>query len=836
MSRETLYLIDGTSLCYRSFFAIKLSTKEGVPTGAVYGVHQTLNKIISKYKVTYMGVCFDVSRKTFRQEKFKEYKIQRPPLPEGLKMQFSPVKQIIEALGVKNIEKRNFEADDVIASLCQKAVADGLKVVIVTSDKDLYQLIDNEQVMVYNYVKDKMVNRDNFISEWGFPPEFMVDYLSLAGDATDNVPGAKGIGKVGAAKLVKEFGTLDNIFDNLDKIPSRTKEMLNNDKENILLSKELVTLCCCDLDVSWKDLKIKEQNNQELYKMFKELEFKNLLKSVPAPQLNLDIKVVNGASGSALKKVANDCLSFTIRGEEIFIFDHQKEIMYKDSINNAKTILEDGKIKKISYSVKEQILCSDSVNFQGIFFDVKIASYLLDSSLSDYSLSSLVSHFLDRHTVDIPAHYEAYFIYELYCHLSSELKKEGLWELFEKVEMPLLSVLAQMQKDGVKININILNELFAEVDKRISSVKNDVIKQAGENFNLNSPKQLSIILFEKLKIKPIKKTKTGYSTNEEVLEKLSLEYPIAESVLEYRYLNKIKTTYLSPLIEEVKKHNGYLHTHFHQTIAQTGRLSSSSPNLQNIPVKGELSSRLREAFVPSSVGGCFLAGDYSQIELRILAHLSKDEKLIDAFNQKRDIHSFTASLLFGAKEEEITNSQRNTAKRVNFGIVYGMGAYGLSRELKIPVQQSQSFIDDYFKRYPGIKDYVSLMKEQAESKGYVETILGRRRILPDIKNVNLQLREFAYRQAVNAPIQGSSADIIKIAMVKIADKIKERALKTKLIIQIHDELVFDVYPDELAEVSEFVKQYMENAIKLIVPVEVNLKTGKNWSQMVLFEQ
>lgn len=836
MLQETLYLIDGTSLCYRSFFAIKLSTKEGMPTGAVYGVYQTLNKIISKYKPTYMGVCFDVSRKTFRQKRFKEYKIQRPPLPEGLKLQFAPVKQLIEALGVKNVEKENFEADDVIASLCQKAVNDGLKVVIVSSDKDLFQLITNEQVTIYNYHKDKMVDRKNFIDEWGFFPESIIDYLSLAGDATDNVPGAKGIGKVGAAKLIKEFSTLDNIFKNVDKLPAKMKEILKNDKKNVLLSKKLVTLCCCDLDLSWPDLKIQKQDNQTIYRIFKDLEFRNLIELLPAPELNLDIKVINGISEDILKAIAKDYLVFTVQEEEVYIFDHQKEVIYKNNFNHLKSILEDGKVKKISYGMKEQILHLGSINFRGIFFDVKVAAYLLDSSLPGYSLAFLISHFLGRHVSDIPSFYQPYFIYKLYSHLSSELKKEGLWKLFEDVEMPLVGVLKQMQADGVKINVNILNKLFTEVDKRIVLVKNNIVKQAGEDFNLNSPKQLSIILFEKLKIKPIKKTKTGYSTNEEVLEKLSLEYPIAETILEYRHLTKIKTTYLAPLIEEVKRNEGFLHTHFHQTIAQTGRLSSSAPNLQNIPVKGEFSSRLREAFIPSSQGGCLLAGDYSQIELRILAHLSKDEILIDAFNQKRDIHRFTASLLFGVSEAEITVSQRNTAKRVNFGIIYGMGAYGLSRELKISPAQAQSFIGDYFKRYPGIDKYVSFAKAQAETKGYVETILGRRRVLPDIKNINLQLREFAYRQAVNAPIQGSSADIIKIAMVKIAGEIKERGLKTKLIIQIHDELIFDVYPDELVEVSAFVKQFMENAIKLIVPVEVNLKVGKNWAQMVLLKE
>jgi len=796
----------------------------------VYGVYKILKKIITKYNPEYMGICFDVSRKTFRQEKFKEYKMHRPPLPEALKLQFPLVKKLIGNLGVKMIEKEGFEADDVIASLCKKALKGNSSVVIVSSDKDLCQLIEAEKVSVYNDNKDKFINRDDFLGEYGFSPELVVDYLSLTGDSSDNIPGAKGIGKVGAAKLIREFGCIKNIFDNLDKIPKKTQDILVKNKETIFLSRELVELQSPDLELGWEDLKIKDADSEQIYEMFSELEFRGLLKELSAPILSLNIEVKEGVFEDTLRQLIKNPVVFFTEGEKIFVLDYINNYIYKTNLIDLKNILEDPQIKKISYGFKNQPIFFNGIDAKGIWFDVKIAAYLSDSSLVDYSLTTLVSHYLGEHSSQIPAKFSPYFIYKLYELLSGELKKQNLEKLFYEVEMPLVRILSKMQNDGVKVDINILNDLLGEVDKKIVVIKKKIFQIAGKEFNLNSPKQLRVVLFEELGIKPLKKTKTGYSTGEEILDKLSSQYPIAGFILEYRQLNKLKTTYIGPLIEEVKKNNGMLHAQFNQTVAQTGRLSSSSPNLQSIPVKGDLSHQLRKAFVSSFEGGCLISGDYSQIELRILAHLSGDKNLLEGFRQELDIHSLTAALLFGIEKESVDSTQRDLAKRVNFGIVYGMSSYGLAKELKITPLEAQNFIDDYFRRYPGVKDYIDKACDLAEKEGFVKTILDRRRRLPDINSSNIQLKEFARRQAINAPIQGSCADLVKTAMLRIYNELNKRKLQVKLIMQIHDELIFDAPGNEVEEVKTIVREFMEAAIKLNVPVKVNIKSGKNWAE------
>ena len=830
MPKNTLYLVDGTSLCYRSFFAInKLSTSSGFPTGAVYGFYRTLNKLLSKYNPDYIGICFDVSRKTIRQEKFKEYKIQRPPSPEGLNVQMPLVKDLISNLGIKLVEKEGFEADDLIAALTQKALLDGLSVVIVSSDKDLSQLLENEKVSVYDYNKDKLIDRNGFIKLNGFAPEHIIDYLSLAGDATDNIPGAKGIGKVGATKLIKEFGTVENIFKNLEKIKGKTKEMLVKGKKDILLSKELAQLYHPKINISWKDLKMSSPDSEKIYKMFSELEFRSFLKDIPAPSADFDIKIQEGLPAGFKESLGKE-IAFYIEDKNVFIFDSKKKCIYKENLSKAEDILKNKELMKVTYDLKRQII-NFNIKEEGSFFDVEIAAYLFDSALGDFSLENLASNYLNEHFSQIKPKLKAYFAYNIYKILSEKLKKEKMDKLFFEVEMPLVEVLSDMQSYGVRVRHEALDKLLKEVDKEIEKEIKQVFKISGREFNLNSPKQLAGVLFQDLGIKPIKKTKTGYSTSEEVLDKLSSEYKIAAHVLSYRYLNKLKTTYILPLIEEVKKNKGVLHTNFNQTVTQTGRLSSSSPNLQSIPIKGEFSSHLRSAFIPSNSQGYILSGDYSQIELRILAHLSGDKVLLKAFKDGRDIHSSTASMLFGVEVEEVDDFQRNVAKRVNFGIIYGMSSYGLAKELKISPIEAQNFIDDYFNRFVQVKEYIDSLYIQAKDKGYVETILGRKRRLPEINSTNMQLREFARRQAINAPIQGSCADLIKIAMVEIFKELKTGNFKTKLIIQIHDELIFDVAASELEEVSKLIRKHMESALELSVPIKVNLAAGKNWGQM-----
>lgn len=835
MSKKILYLVDGTALCYRAFFAIRLSTSAGFPSGAVYGVFLALKKMISKYNPSYMGVCFDVSHKTFRQKKFKDYKINRPLMPNDLKLQIPLVKKVISSLGVRIIEKEGFEADDIIASMCNKALSSNLEVVVASPDKDLCQLIESGRVSIYNYNKDKFIEEDDFFKQYGFSPKLMIDYLSLAGDSTDNIPGAKGIGKVGATKLIKEFGSVENIFKNLEDLPAKTKSILTKERKMVLLSKELVELSLPEMNLNCRDLKIGEPDSGSLYEMFQKLEFKALLKNLPAQSLNLDLEIKEGITKEILKQLAEEGLVLFGEGEEFFIFYRDKKCVYKVPTSEISELLKNKEVKKISYGFKNQFLGIKNLAMEGVEFDIKIAAYLLDSALPDYTLSTLVSHYLAEHFSQIPPEFIPYFVYQLYRLLSVKLKEENLEKLFFDVEMPLIKILSKMQTQGVKVEVKVLQSLEKNIDKKSQNLKEKIYKISGKEFNLNSPKQLAEILFERLKISPLKKTKTGYSTNEEVLSKLSSQHPIADFILEYRHLNKLKTTYIIPLIEGVEKNNGVLHAQFNQTGTQTGRFSSSSPNLQSIPAKGEFSQGLREAFVSSFKGGCILSGDYSQIELRILASLSGDQNLIQAFDRDLDVHSVTASLLLGIKIEEINSFQRDIAKKVNFGIVYGISSFGLSRELKISPAQAQNFIDDYFQRYPKVKEYMNKTYLQAEKQGFVTTILGRRRRLPDINSSNLQLKEFARRQAINAPIQGSCADLIKVAMVRIDKELTKRELKTKLIMQIHDELVFDVAEGELKEVKVFIKKYMEEAVKLIVPVKVNLKSGKNWGKMTLLE-
>ena len=834
MSKDTIYLVDGTSICYRSFFAIKLSTSGGFPTGAVYGFFQTLKKIIDKYNPKYLGVCFDVSRKTFRHEKFKEYKIQRPPLPDELKAQIPIVKKLIGLMGITLVEKEGFEADDVITTLTQDSKKAKNDTVIVTSDKDMYQLLDEKKVVVYNPVKDTVIDEDVFKEEFGFAPESIIDYLSLTGDSTDNVPGAKGIGKVGATKLIKRFGTIENIFKNIDEVEPKLQKLLKESKKDVLLSKELVTLCYAKLDVSLKDLKVREADNEELTQLFRDLEFKKLAQSLSGPTEKIETQVKKGLPKEVASRIKKEKLMIFSSDEDLgYIFDDKKRCSYEVGVEDIKDILEDESTKKVSFDFKEQLLSlkDKGIDLKGMYFDVGIAAALVDSALSDYSLEGLVSNYLGSFLDEINVKDSGGFINDLYKALVSKLKQDCLESLFFDVEMPLIYVIAHMQRWGVKIDKPCLEKLLTKISSRLKTVEKDIFKIAGKEFNLNSPKQLRVVLFEDLKMPPLKKTKTGYSTGEEVLEKLAPDYKIAKLLLDYRYLNKLKTTYISPLIEQVKLQKGALHAQFNQVGAQTGRLTSSSPNLQSIPTKGEFASLLREAFVSSFKGGSILAADYSQIELRILAHFSEDKNLMEAFNKNADIHNYTASLLFDIKEKDVDSAQRNVAKRVNFGIVYGMSAFGLSKELKIGVDEAQQFIDSYFARYPKVKSFIDKINKELSKKGAVTTILGRKRNLPDFNSPNPHIRDFARRQAVNAPIQGSCADLIKVAMLRIYNEFREKNLKARIIIQIHDELVFDVPANELDEVEKIVKENMQEAIKLKVPVEVNLKVGKNWGQM-----
>jgi len=823
---STVYLVDGTALCYRAFYALKLSNSRGLPTGAVYGFYQTLKKITNHYKPCFMAVCFDVSRKTFRQEKFAEYKIQRPPTPDDLLSQIPLVKKMLGLLGVSVLEQAGLEADDIIGQAARQSLKNGAHVVVVSSDKDMFQLLGDQRLKVYNPVTDKEITRESFLAEYGFEPARMADYLGLTGDSSDNIPGAKGIGPAGAARLLAQFSSLDAIFAGLDQVSGRTRTILETQKDMVYLSRDLATLYTGP-GGKLPDISLKTPDHSGLYALFTELEFKNALKDIPAPELKVSA-VCREVRAGAFKTLKGRPLAVYSGKDKVYFYGPQDPDILCCFALEAADILQDESTPKISCDFKSFM---GTARINNRFFDVGLAAYLADSSLADYSLAALSGTFLNKPAAVMSDEAAAFIIWELYEKLAARLKADGLEKLFFEVEMPLQEILFQMQADGVKVEAARLQELIAYVADKSAGVSAEIFKAAGKEFNLNSPAQLAVVLFDELKIPPVKKTKTGYSTAEAVLEALAPKYSIAGLVMEYRYLSKLSGTYLEPLREEIEKSNGLLHACFNQTATATGRLSSSSPNLQSIPVKGELSGKLRRAFVPFAKDGWIMSADYSQVELRILAHLSGDEKLIEAFKSGEDIHAFTASLLFGLSPEEVSDQQRDMAKRVNFGIIYGMSAQGLSRELKIGFNEAQVFIQDYFARYAGVKGYIDAVYRQAKERGFVSTILGRRRYLPDFNSPQFALSEFAHRQAVNAPIQGSSADIIKIAMVDIHRRMLAAGLKARLIMQIHDELVFDLPADELPALKVLVQNSMEGAVALKVPLKVSVEAGRNWGEM-----
>jgi DNA polymerase-1 len=833
MNSDIIYLIDGTSLCYRSYYAIQLSNSQGFPTGAIYGFFNTLRKIIKKYNIAYLGVCFDVSRKTFRQKKFKEYKIQRPPVPDNLKLQLPRIKELIDHFGITLIEREGFEADDLLASLTKKAQRDQRKVMIISSDKDIYQLLDNKTVSIYDPVKDLVYNEREFKGKYGFAPCNMVDYLALVGDPTDNVPGAKGIGKVGAAELIKRFGSLENIFNHLAELSPALRKNLIQNKKQIKLSKELVTLAEPELNYSWEELKIREARYPKIYKTFRELEFTSLLKEIPSPSLDYEIEVIEGIPRQFTKQIerAGEVVLY-VQDNDVYICGTQQDQVYTLKVEEAKDILGNEKIKKISYDVKHiYSLLNNIYPVKGAWFDVKIAGYLINPALPNFTIESLVGHFLSCFVQEVPLRCRGRFILQLYKKLQEEIVKKKLESLFFNVEMPLVKVLSDIETWGIKIDKTFLASFSHKVDDQIQRIKEDIFKIAGKEFNLNSPRQLSTVLFQDLGIPPLKRTKTGFSTNEEVLDKLSQKYPIARFLLQYRELTKLHFTYIIPFLKELGDQHDRIHAQFNQTGTQTGRLSSLSPNLQNIPVKSDFARSIRKSFIPSFDEGVILSCDYSQIELRVLAHLSGDESLIEAFTQGYDIHAHTASLIFDVSIKEVTSTRREVAKRVNFGIIYGMSAYGLAKELKISVEEATSFIENYFLRYPKVKKFIEKMHVEVAKQGYVSTILGRLRYLEGIHNASYDVNEFARRQAVNTPIQGSAADIIKLAMINIYQTLKENNMRSRMIMQIHDELVFDVSPQERESIQKIAKEKMENVISLRVPLTINLKAGKNWCDL-----
>ncbi|MDD5692395.1 MAG: DNA polymerase I [Candidatus Omnitrophica bacterium] len=842
MPEKSLFLIDTTAFCYRAFYALRdLSTSSGQPTNAVYGFLNILNKILKEQKPDYLICCFDVSRDTFRLKKFAEYKIQRPPMPDGLGSQIPIIKEVISAYRIPIFEKEGFEADDIIAELARKAAAKKMRVTIVSSDKDILQLVD-KRVTVFSPYKDEGVFYDaSAVKErFGVRPERIADIIALTGDTADNIPGVPGIGEKTAARLIQDHGTLEKLLKNVSKVePEKIKLAISEHIQRIKLNKELVDLHeSLGLKLDLKKAAVQEPDYAELARIFKKLEFKSLLKNLPFEEEKGTCVKLHSCNSGELKELFSNSKELALYGEpagELFFTIDGKFFNAKDSRECFEAAIADAGIKKTGYDLKKLKLAflKEGLALNGLDFDVMIAAYLLNPSRSSYALSDLalenLGEFVREEKLD--AKEGLGLMVKLKPVLKKALREKELFGLFEELEMPLVSVLAQMEQDGIKLDLGLLKSLSRELEHRLIKLIEDIYKSSGTQFNINSPKQLAGVLFEKLQLPVVKRTKTGPSTDEEVLRRLADKHELPALLLEYRQLTKLKNTYVDALPRLVDLKTGRVHTSFNQTGTETGRLSSSNPNLQNIPVKTDIGKKIRQAIITSSEKNCLLSCDYSQIELRVLAHLSGDETLIKAFHANEDVHRLTASLINDIEEDQVEPGMRETAKRVNFGIIYGQSSYGLGRDLGIPVQDAQNFIDAYFLRYPKVKEYIDSQIKKAQDDGFVTTLLGRRRYIPEINNKNMGIRQFAQRQAVNTPIQGTASDLIKLAMIKISSQIKEKGLKAKMILQIHDELVFDLPISELDDFCPMVRDKMEQVMKLDVPIKVDMKKGKNWLEM-----
>ncbi|MFH1191433.1 MAG: DNA polymerase I [Candidatus Omnitrophota bacterium] len=845
MVEKSLFLIDATAFCYRAFYALSgLSTSSGQKTNAVYGFINILNKILKEQRPDYLICCFDLSRDTFRLKKFAQYKMQRPAMPDCLISQIPLIKEVVAAYGVPIFEKKDFEADDLIAQLARKAVLRSLAVTIVSSDKDILQLV-GKGISVFSPHKDSGVFYDvaKIKERFGVAPERLVDIIALMGDAADNLPGVPGIGDKTAQKLILEFGSLDQLFKNITKVkPQKIKEMIIEHRQRIELNKELISLDQeLDLDLDLEKAKTGQPNYVRLASIFKRLEFKKLLgelpdaadKTVPTSLCNC-----NQVELAARLKRCDEIFIYGSSAEDLIFAIEDKFFSGKLVPAELRAAISDSRIKKTGHDLKKLkvVLFREGLILNGLDFDIMVAAYLLNPSRTSYALEDLALENLGEfiRSGSLEAKEALALVVRLKPVLKQALVEKDLFKLFFDLEMPLVSILALMEQDGIKLDSGLLKNLSADIEHRLIKLISDIYEASGTQFNINSPKQLGQVLFEKLGLSIIKKTKTGPSTDEEVLKRLSAKHPLPVLLLEYRQLTKLKNTYVDALPKLVDSSDGRVHTSFNQTGTETGRLSSSNPNLQNIPIKTDIGSKIRQAIIASGKKNCLLSCDYSQIELRVLAHLCCDHALIEAFNRNQDVHRLTASLIYNLSESEVKEQMREVAKRVNFGIIYGQSAYGLSKDLDIPINQAQDFIDAYFLRYPKVKEYIDLQIKLAQSEGFVTTLLGRRRYIPEINNKNIGIRQFAQRQAVNTPIQGTASDLIKLAMVKIGAQIKAKGLKAKMILQIHDELVFDLPISELSVLTGLVKDEMENVMKLKVPIKIDMKKGANWLEMSVF--
>jgi DNA polymerase-1 len=883
---QRLYLIDGSSYIYRAYFAIRhLSNSKGFATNAVFGFINMLLKVVREHAPDHLAVVFDAKGPTFRKEIYPEYKANRSAMPEDLVPQIPYIKEVVRAFNMPAIEKAGYEADDIIATLAKKFAAEGLEITVVTGDKDLMQIV-SERIRLLDTMKDKISGLEEVAERFGGAPDKVIEVQALAGDSSDNIPGVPGIGEKTAVKLIREFGTVENLLERCDEVKGKMGEKLREFAEQARLSKRLVTLVDdLPLNLDYANFALSEPNREALTALFKELEFHKLvqefstetraggegyrgvLDAAGLDELTAELRRAGrfafDTETTSLDAVRADLvgLSFSVKEQEAWYIPvgHRylgapEQLDHQQVLEALRPLLEDPQLSKIGQNLKYDLLVlrRAGIEVKGPFFDTMIASYLAQPAAKSHGMDALASELLGHKTVSYAevagsgkkqigfeevevekaVHYaaeDADITLRLAAALEPKLDETGQRRLFDEVEMPLVEVLTAMEWAGIRIDSAFLGALSKEMEGKLSALEREIHELAGGPFNIASPKQLGEVLFERLGLPKGKKTKTGWSTDVEVLSALAEQNPVAARILEHRSLAKLKNTYCDALPKLVNPATGRIHTSFNQAVTATGRLSSSDPNLQNIPIRTEEGGRIREAFIPAE-GNVLLAADYSQIELRILAHLADEAVLKESFAQGEDIHKRTASEVFGVFPEMVTSEMRRQAKTINFGVIYGMGAFSLGKDLGIPTREAQVFIDNYFARYPGIKTFMESKKAEAREKQYVTTLLGRRCAVPEILCQNGAIRGYAERNAINYPIQGSAADIVKVAMVRIHRRLAEEGLKARMVLQVHDELVFDVPQGELERVRELVRREMEGATALSVPLLVDIGVGANWRQ------
>ena len=899
---EKIVVIDGNSILNRAFYGIMgskmLQTADGTYTNAVYGFLAILFKLLDDVKPEYLAVAFDVKHPTKRHEMYKEYKGTRKGMPDELAAQMPIIKNVLRAMNIKVIEMPGYEADDILGTIAKYSEKNGIDTILLTGDRDSFQLASDHITIRIPRTKAGKTevedfDRNKILETYGLEPVQLIEVKGLMGDTSDNIPGVPGVGEKTALNLIKEFASIDAIYEKLENgeqvAKGKLKENLESNKDLAILSRELGRIDVnAPIEKELSGFKLQDWNKKEVYELFKELRFNKYIEKFNLEnsdtveekdagdlfeyeELDDDARITEVLN--ILKEEKELIYSFEIKDkadsgliikatiEYVSVYDKKAGKVYSFKFNKdlVKDIFENNEVLKVGHRIKKDyiLLNQYGIKAQNMMYDAKIAAYIINSTSNAYSLEEIARQYLDLDITEyikteekeeqtslfdmIPeenveeskADYKnalyAYVIGKSKDKIIEELKNIGSLELFNEIEMPVAEILAEMQIEGIYLDQKELIKYGETLKKHIEELRIDIYKLADEEFNINSTKQLGVILFEKLKLTPSKKTKSGYSTDVDALEKLKGDHPIIEKILEYRQIAKLNSTYVEGMIPFINTRTGRVHTFFHQTITATGRLSSTEPNLQNIPTRTELGKKLRKVF-KAEEGKIFLDADYSQVELRVLAHMSNDQTMIEAFNSGADIHTISASQVFKVPVEEVSKQLRSKAKAVNFGIVYGISEFGLAEQIDIKRNEAKQYIEQYLETYHGIKEFMSDIVEDAKRKGYVSTEFGRRRYIPELSSNNYMVRKFGDRAAMNTPIQGTAADIMKIAMIKVYKELKERGLKSKIVLQIHDELLLEVLVEEIEEVAKLLKECMESAATLKVPLSVEVEEGKNWYQ------